>query len=81
MTALQNAGLTAVLVAVGALRDATGGFRAVGLGLAGLGLAAALLGLVVARAWARMRQRALREATWPAAVSSSRTALWTTRLV
>ena len=53
MTALQNCCLSFVLIGAGGLRDATGGFAAMGCGLAALGTTSALLGFVVRRSWTR----------------------------
>ncbi len=51
MTAFQNCCLSFVLIGAGGLRDATGGFAAMGLGLACLGCTSALLGFAVNVSW------------------------------
>lgn len=56
MTAFQNCCLTVVLIGSGGLRDATGGFAAMGLGLACLGAVSALLGFAVNLSWKKKDQ-------------------------
>jgi MFS family permease len=69
MTAFQNCCLSVVLIGAGGLRDATGGFAAMGLGLACLGGTSALLGLAVNLSW-KKKDRAQAQAQAKACVSA-----------